>query len=263
MNLRPEHIGCPEFRRLLRADRRGFLRSGFLGFAGLSLSNLLRMEAQAKATGGSPSRDKSVIILWMRGGPSQHETWDPKPDAPQDYRGAFGAMRTSVPGVQICDLLPMSAKIQHKYSVIRSLHHTDAGHSAGDQIMFTGHPPGQNVEQNAYPSCGSIVAKELGHLNPKLPPYVIIPRNLPGSGPAYLGSRYGAFETQADPAKDGPFSLPTASTSAASSSAASTKSAATWTPPARWARWTASSKRRGTSSVAPTRARPSTSTPSR
>ena len=127
-NLRPEHIGCPEFRRLLRQDRRGFLRSGFLGFAGLSMSNLLRLEAQAKAAGGKTARDKSVIILWMRGGPSQHETWDPKPDAPQDYRGAFGAMSTSVPGIQICDLLPLSAKIQHKYSIIRSLHHNDAGH---------------------------------------------------------------------------------------------------------------------------------------
>ena len=210
MNLRPEHIGCPEFRRLLRADRRGFLRAGFLGFAGLSLSNLLRMEAQAKAAGGKTSREKSVIILWMRGGPSQHETWDPKPDAPQDYRGAFGAMRTSVPGVQICDHLPMSAKIQHKYSIIRSLHHNDAGHSAGDQIMFTGYAPtpAQNFEINAYPSCGSIVAKELGQQNPKLPPYVVIPRNMPGTGPAYLGKKYAAFATEADPAKDGPFSIP-------------------------------------------------------
>lgn len=210
MNLRPEHIGCPEFRRLLRADRRGFLRAGFLGFAGLTLPKLLRLEAQAKAAGEKTSRDKSVIILWMRGGPSQHETWDPKPDAPQDYRGAFGAMSTSVPGVQICDLLPMSAKIQHKYSIIRSLHHTDAGHSAGDQIMFTGYPPtpAQNLELNIYPSCGSIVAKELGHQNPKLPPYVVIPRNVPGTGPAYLGKNYAAFATEADPAKDGPFSIP-------------------------------------------------------
>lgn len=66
MNLRPEHIGCPEFRRLLRADRRGFLRAGFLGFAGLSMSNLLRFEAQAKAAGGKISRDNSVIILDAR-----------------------------------------------------------------------------------------------------------------------------------------------------------------------------------------------------
>ena len=187
-------------------SRRCFLQAGGLGVGGLALTDLMRLRAQGAIRPSAAG--SNVILFWLSGGPGHMETWDPKPDAPQDYRGAFGAMRTSVPGVQICDLLPMSAKIQHKYSVIRSLHHTDAGHSAGDQIMFTGHPPGQNVEQNAYPSCGSIVAKELGHLNPKLPPYVIIPRNLPGSGPAYLGSRYGAFETQADPAKDGPFSLP-------------------------------------------------------
>ena len=210
MELSPDKIGCAEFRRNLMQDRRGFLRSGFLGFAGLSMAELLRLEAQAKTAGAKLSRDKSVIILWMRGGPSQHETWDPKPDAPSEIRGAFGAMRTSVPGIQICDLLPMSAKIQHKYSIIRSLHHTNAGHSAGDQIMFTGYNPlpGQNLENNAYPSCGSIVSKELGHLNPKLPPYVVIPRNVPGTGPAYLGARHGAFATEADPAKPGPFSIP-------------------------------------------------------
>lgn len=201
-------LGCAEFRKNLQLDRRGFLRSGFLGFAGLSLSELLRVEAQAKAAGQPVSRERSVIILWMRGGPSQHETWDPKPDAPVEFRGAFGSMRTSVPGIQICDLLPMSAKIQHKYSLIRSLHHTNAGHSAGDQILFTGYPAGQKAEQNYYPSCGSIVAKELGHLSPKLPAYVVIPRNVPGTGSAYLGPRYGAFETEADPAKPGPFTVP-------------------------------------------------------
>ena len=82
----------------------------------------------------------------------------------------------SVPGIQICDLLPMSAKIQHKYSIIRSLHHGDAGHSAGDQIMFTGYNPlpAQNFDINAYPSCGSIVAKELGDPASDLPSFVRI-----------------------------------------------------------------------------------------
>jgi hypothetical protein len=205
----PNRIGCAEFRSLLRQNRRGFLKSGFLASAGFGLSDLLRLESSARAAGKPTSRDKSVIILWMRGGPSQHETWDPKPDAPEEYRGSFGAMSTSVPGIQICDLLPMSAKIQHKYSIIRSLHHTDAGHSAGDQICFTGYLPNAGQPDiNVYPSCGSIVSKQLGHLNPKMPPYVIIPRDLPGSGAAYLGQKHAAFATQADPAKDGPFSVP-------------------------------------------------------
>ena len=205
----PNRIGCPEFRRLLRQDRRGFLKSGFLASAGFSLADLLRLESTARAAGKPTSRQKSVIILWMRGGPSQHETWDPKPDAPEDYRGSFGAMSTSVPGIQICDLMPMHAKIQHKYSIIRSLTHTDAGHSAGDQIAFTGYPPNAGQpDVNVYPSCGSIVSKQLGHQNPKMPAYVIIPRDLPGSGAAYLGQKHAAFATQADPAKDGPFSVP-------------------------------------------------------
>ena len=149
-----------------------------------------------------------MIILWMRGGPSQHETWDPKPDAPQEYRGAFGAMRTKVPGIQICDLLPLSAGIMDKWSIVRSLHHADAGHSRGDQICFTGYPAGAVDAQNYYPSCGSIVAKQLQPQNRKLPAYVVIPRNLPGTGPAYLGARHAAFETGADPAQAGPFSVP-------------------------------------------------------
>ncbi|MFP6886216.1 MAG: DUF1501 domain-containing protein, partial [Opitutales bacterium] len=96
--------GCPEFRRNLAMDRRGFVKAGALGMAGLNLPALLKAESLADPA--KVSRDKAVIILWQRGGPSQHETWDPKPDAPQEFRGAFGAMPTKVPGIHICDLLP-------------------------------------------------------------------------------------------------------------------------------------------------------------
>src|SRR5256885_17197995 len=121
---RRERVGCDGFHRALRADaisRRGLLKAGVLSIAGLTLSQLLRSEAARAATGGSPKRVNSVIILWMRGGPAQHETWDPKPDAPKEYRGEFGAMPTKVPGIQICDLLPLSARIMDKWSIIRSL----------------------------------------------------------------------------------------------------------------------------------------------
>src|SRR5437867_3214037 len=158
-------LGCPEFRRLLAMERRSFLKAGVLGLAGLSLGELLRFEALASAQGKSNNREQSVIILWMRGGPSQHETWDPKPDAPIEYRGEFGAISTSVPGIQICDLLPLSAKIMHKWSIVRSLYHNDAGHSTGDQICFTGYPSAPDLPAegpgNIMPSCGSIVAKQL------------------------------------------------------------------------------------------------------
>ena len=125
-------------------ERRSFLKMGVLGLAGLSLTDLLKAEAATAVKGKPISRERSVIILWMRGGPSQHETWDPKPEAPIEYRGEFAAMPTKVPGIQICDLLPMSARIMNKWSIIRSLHHTDAGHSSGDQICFTGYPAAPN-----------------------------------------------------------------------------------------------------------------------
>jgi len=207
----PTRFGCPEFRRQMALSRRGFLHAGVMGLAGLSLADLLRSDAVA-APHPRRSREKSVIILWMRGGPSQHETWDPKPDAPIEYRGAFGAMRTKVPGIQICDLLPMSTRLMDKWSIIRSLYHTDAGHSSGDQICFTGYPAAPNVAPegpgNIMPSCGSIVVKQLQHKNPKLPAYVMIPKMVPGTGAAYLGNACDPFETIADPARDGAFSVP-------------------------------------------------------
>jgi hypothetical protein len=196
--------GCAEFQREMGVSRRGFLKAGGLGLTGLTLTDLLRHEAQAGATA---KKENSVIILWMRGGPSQHETWDPKMEAPAEYRGGFGATSTNVSGIQIVDLLPKCASIMDKWSIIRSLHHTNAGHSAGDQILFTGHPPGPSPDVNVHPSCGSIVSEQLGHLSPELPPYVAIPKQVPGTDSAYLGVAHKPFETLVDPGNDGPFAL--------------------------------------------------------
>lgn len=195
-------IGCAKFRQNLKMDRRGFVKAGLLG--SLALPDLLRLEARATTA----KRDNTVILLWMRGGPSHIDMWDPKPDAPADFRGEFGVSNTNVPGIRLCDLLPMTGKIMDKWSIVRSLHHHDAGHSTGDQICFTGYNTGPNPDENVHPSCGSIVSKQLGHLNPRLPSYVMIPRELPGSGSAYLGVTHRAFETGVDPANPGPFRLP-------------------------------------------------------
>src|SRR5205085_1358255 len=187
--------------------RRSFLRAGVLGATGLGLADLLRAEARgAKATPGG--RQPSVIILWMRGGPSHIDMWDPKPDAPAEYRGEFKTIPTNVPGILTTELLPLSARIQNKFSIIRSLHHHDAGHSTGDQICFTGYNSGPAPDENVHPSIGSVVSKQLGHLSTKMPPYVMIPRMLPGAGSAYLGVAHKPFETQADPVQPGPFKLP-------------------------------------------------------
>jgi hypothetical protein len=134
--------------------------------------------------------------------------WDPKPDAPEEIRGEFGTIPTRVPGIILSDLMPLCAKVMDKWSIVRSLHHHDAGHSAGDQICFTGYNAGPNPDENVHPSCGSIVSRQLGHQSPTLPAYVMIPRMVPGTGSAYLGASHKPFETMADPANPGPFRLP-------------------------------------------------------
>ena len=152
---RPTRSGCDDSRRSLRPDRRSFVKAGLLGAAGLSLADVLK----ADETRGSSSRTNSVIILWMRGGPSHIDMWDPKPDAPAEYRGEFGTVATPVPGVRLGDLLPLSAKAMPRWAVVRSLHHHDAGHSTGDQICFTGYNSGPAPDENFYPSVGSVVSK--------------------------------------------------------------------------------------------------------
>jgi hypothetical protein len=199
------HHGCADMRQAVRMSRRGFVQAGLLGAAGLSLAELLRAEARADP---APARRLSAIILWMRGGPSHIDLWDPKPDAPAEYRGEFGITSTNVPGILLSDMLPRCARVMDKWSIVRSLHHADAGHSSGDQICFTGYPSGPNPDENVYPSCGSVVSRQLGHLSPELPSYVMIPRMVPGTGPGYLGVAHKPFETQADPASPGPFRLP-------------------------------------------------------
>jgi hypothetical protein len=175
-----------------------------LGASGLTLSQLLRAESRA----AGPARRSSVIILWMRGGPSHIDLWDPKPDAPAEYRGEFGVTASRVPGILLCDMLPMSARLMDHWSIVRSLHHDDAGHSSGDQICFTGYAAGPSPDENVQPSCGAVVSRELGRLTPHIPAYVMIPRMVPGTGPAYLGVAHKPFETGADPASAGPFRMP-------------------------------------------------------
>jgi len=196
-------------RNAIRPDRRGLLKVGVLGGAGLCLGDLLRWQARAA---DSRHRDNSVIILHMRGGPSQLETFDMKPDAPAEIRGEFAPIPTNVPGIQVCELLPMTARVMGKFSIVRSLQHPpeygDVSHSRGDQVVFTGYPPGANEDENAHPSVGAVAARQLHRQNPRMPAYVMVPRMIPGTGPAYLGRPCGPFETLADPAREGPFKVP-------------------------------------------------------
>jgi hypothetical protein len=195
-------------RNEINLDRRGLLKAGMLGTMGLCLSDLLCLQTRA----GSRQRNTSVIMLHMRGGPSQLETFDMKPDAPDDIRGEFQPIPTNVPGIQICELLPQTAKVMDKFSVVRSLRHPaeygDVSHSRGDQVVFTGYPPGPNAEQNDHPSAGAVVARQLQHQDRQLPAYVMVPRMIPGTDSSYLGRSCGPFETMADPAGAGKFQVP-------------------------------------------------------
>jgi hypothetical protein len=202
-----DRTGCDDFHRSLRTDRRGFVKAGLLGAAGLGLPDVLRAQTSPGRQAGG-SQTNTVILLWMRGGPSHIDMWDPKPDAPAEYRGEFQTIGTNVPGIQLTDMLPLSAKMMDKFSIVRSLNHHDAGHSTGDQICFTGYNTGPTPDENIHPSIGSIVSKQLGHMNPTMPAYVMIPRLLPGAGSAYLGVAHKPFETQSDPATPGPFKVP-------------------------------------------------------
>jgi hypothetical protein len=200
------HLDCARVLSPALVDRRAAIRCGLLGAGGLVLADLLRSEAQA-APSAPKKRPTSVIVLHMRGGPSQLETWDMKPDAPVDIRGEFQPIPTSVPGIQLCELLPMTARIMEKWSIVRSLQHPpeygDVSHSRGDQVVFTGYPPGMNENENLHPSMGSVVARQLQHLDPAMLAYVMIPRMIPGTGSAYLGPKCSPFETLADPAAKG------------------------------------------------------------
>src|SRR5438128_2278395 len=184
-------------RKFAGISRRSVLKAGFLGLAGLSLPDLLRWRAE----GAAAANDKAVILLWLDGGPSQLETYDPKPDAPTEYRGPYQAIRTTVPGIQLCELLPHHARHADVMSFVRSIHHDNGDHFAGAHWMLTGRfgSSAASPEQK-YPSVGSYVSKLRGPNQPGLPAYVGLPAAqsiylFPGyQGAAYLGPAYNPFD---------------------------------------------------------------------
>src|SRR5262245_2956488 len=128
---------CPGFFSAAPMGRREFLRAGSLGLFGLSLSQLL--QTRARAADGPPlpprPRAKACILLFMWGGPAQQDTWDPKPDAPAEYRGEFKPIPTAVPGLQICEHLPRLARAADRLAVVRSLTHPDVDHTTATSYL--------------------------------------------------------------------------------------------------------------------------------
>lgn len=190
-------------------SRRSFLKAGVLGATGLSLADLLRAEAAARASGQPRPRDLSVILVWLDGGPPQHETYDPKPDAPVEFRGPLKAIDTKAPGIQVSELLPYHARLMDKMSIIRSMHHNNGDHFAAAHWMLTGYL-GSNAVNLApqYPSAGSIITRLKGPKAPGMPAYVGLPNThsvglAPGyHGAAYLGVAYNPFSADGDPNSD-------------------------------------------------------------
>ena len=191
--------------------RRDFLRVGYLGLAGLGLSDLLRGHARSVETvptasaGTAFDPDKTgraCILVWLGGGPSHLETYDMKPEAPEEYRGPFRPTRTAVPGMEVCELLPRHAKIADRLTLIRSCSHNFAGHWDGAQHVLTGWPAvltGGGTVTSVYPEIGCVV-KRLRPSGPHgLPNYVGVPYRLGSVGPAYLGASYEPFIVGGDP----------------------------------------------------------------
>jgi hypothetical protein len=182
-----------------KQSRRSFLRVGSLALGGLTLPWLLRQRARAGQTTSLGLPHKSVILIWQAGGPSHIDTFDLKPNAPSEVRGEFKPIATSVPGIQISEHLPLQAQITDKLAILRSAYHTNAGHGMGSQWMLTGYQPTIEVNDNIYPSCGSVVAKMRGPNEQGLPAYVNLPRNLNLGKAAYLGASYNPFAPDNDP----------------------------------------------------------------
>jgi uncharacterized protein (DUF1501 family) len=176
-------------------SRRDFLRVGALGLAGLSLSGLLRLRSAAAAS-SLPVKDTSVVWLWLAGGASHIETFDPKMDAPAEFRSMVGAVPTSLPGVQVGGLFPQLARQAHRLAFVRSFAHGNSGHSGGTHYVMTGtdHPQADSGAPPIKPSMGSITARVRGANQPEtgMPTYVRL-RELYAEGPHWLGAAYAPF----------------------------------------------------------------------
>ena len=179
--------------------RRGMMKAGIAGLAGLSLPSLLRARAEASREGRPIAGQKSVILLWMAGGPSQIDTWDPKPDRPYENRGPFGVTRTSLPGVLISEHLPKQAAMLDKFTVIRSVDARGSNHEP-NKVFQTGNvnaAPRENPNGDLYPAIGSIIAKYRGAGLGGMPPYVAFMKSRSHVAFAgYLGEQYDPFLAQ-------------------------------------------------------------------
>ncbi|WP_425396491.1 DUF1501 domain-containing protein [Aeoliella sp.] len=177
----------PPARRLVGrgSSRRGFLKVGFSGLLGLGLADFLRAESHLPK---HRARAKSMIFIWLDGGPATIDMWDPKPDAPSEVRGEFRSIATSVPGVQFGEQMRKTAGVLDHCTVVRSLHHNAPDHDPGSQYLMTGNKPNASLE---FPSVGSVLASLLPP-SVGMPPYFCL-GDAAYSGAGFLGAQHDPF----------------------------------------------------------------------
>jgi len=185
--------------------RRDFLHAGSIATLGLTLPGFMAQ----KAAGNVKDKDINCIMLFLVGGPSHIDTWDPKPNAPAEVRGPFKPIATNVPGMQVSEIFPRMAKHADKYSLIRSVYHKAAPiHETGHQMMQTGYLFRGGQE---YPHYGAVVSHLRGPTASGLPPFVILPGPIGntgvsvshGQGAGYLGAKHEPFFLRGDAAAAG------------------------------------------------------------
>jgi Protein of unknown function (DUF1501) len=177
-------------------NRRSFLRTGAVFFGGPLLADLMRLQAAAKS---AESEKRSVIVVFQAGGPSHLETWDMKPNAPVEYRGEFNSIQTNLPGYRIGEYTPRLAKLCDRLAILRSVYHDQTEHGQACHVFMTGYKPTKNDPGNEFPSCGSIISRELGPRKGQVPPYVATMTSLPSSNASYLGLAHNPFQTYGYP----------------------------------------------------------------
>lgn len=171
-------------------DRRSFVRIGSIAaFGALSWGDVLRLRAASPPKPGG-AKELSIIHLWLAGGLSHLDTFDMRPEADRKYRSPFKQIPTSMPGLQICEHLPRTAKRMNKVTLIRSMTHKQSAHGTAQTLMLSGHDA---LPTLLAPSMGSVISKELGPRN-ELPPYVVIPQPRGNNARAgFLGPKYNPF----------------------------------------------------------------------
>jgi hypothetical protein len=201
----PHDPACTEFRRAA-LTRRSLLRIGAVGLTGLTLPGVLKAEKVA----GKKATAKSVIMLFQFGGPSHHDTFDPKPNAPDQVRGEFKTLPTRTPGLLVTEHLPRLAERSHLYSVIRSVRHTRSAHNSGAYYSLTGREPlidivTANAAATDFPHPGSVV-DHLTRSDVKVPAFVSLPTMIadgpfrtPGEFAGFLGKVHDPLWVLKDP----------------------------------------------------------------